>query len=256
MIEGQNTFFQHSLLERLDIGGLTDGPTWGLMALAAERYQPTPLTDIALSLCRQLPAPRWLLVDSGVARAPLDEGAMARTAMALRTLQLFGTPAMKTDFDRRIALARTHLAAAKASSNDDMAMQIAGLHWAGGVPDKMRSARQDLDRHATSRWRLGAKPQSHQRPVRHRRNPFCAAGSRPSETLRPRLTRRASNSCCQSVRRRILVCAEPRSQVPAVFPKRFPVRPRPMDFLHRPHPGRSGHSARPPKIKREHPDEN
>ena len=35
---------------------------------------------------------------------------MARTAMAIRVMQVFGTPAMKADLDPRIARARTYLA--------------------------------------------------------------------------------------------------------------------------------------------------
>ena len=138
MMEGESTFFQQSLLERLDVGGLTDGPTWKLTALAGEHYAPTPLTDVMVTYVAnfQRHDGSWWL--GGIARPPLEEGPIARTALALRAMQVFGTPAMKSDFDRRIALARGFLSTAKASSNDEMAMQIAGLHWAGADGEKVR----------------------------------------------------------------------------------------------------------------------
>jgi hypothetical protein len=132
MIEGQNTFLQQILLERLDRGGLYDGPNWELMALAAEHYAPTPLTDINVAYVANFQHRDGSWWVGGIARAPVEEGRVIRTAMAIRVMQAFGTPAMKADLDRRIALARTHLAGFKAATNDDMAMQIAGLHWAGG----------------------------------------------------------------------------------------------------------------------------
>jgi hypothetical protein len=73
----------------------------------------------------------------GISRAPFEEGSMARTAMAIRALQVFGTPAMKADLDRRIVRATAYLANATAATNDEAAMQILGLAWAGGNAAKL-----------------------------------------------------------------------------------------------------------------------
>jgi hypothetical protein len=54
-------------------------------------------------------------------------------------MQLYGTPAMKADFDRRIARAREFLLDAKAKTNDEAGMQIAGLFWAGGNQAKVQA---------------------------------------------------------------------------------------------------------------------
>ena len=154
MIEGQNTFFQQVLLERIDRGGLIDGPNWELMALAAEHYAPTPLTDISVAYVANFQHRDGSWWIGGVARAPVEEGRMLRAAMAVRGMQAFGTPAMKADFDRRIALARTHLAGFKAATNDDMAMQIAGLHWAGGDLAKIAALAKTLiaTQHSDGGW--------------------------------------------------------------------------------------------------------
>src|SRR5207302_2671022 len=120
-----------------DIGGGVDGPSWKLMALASERYPGSLLTDtnVAYIAHSQRRDGSWWL--AGVSRAPLEEGTMARTAMAIRAMQLFSTPAMKQELDSRIARARTYLATAKAATNDEAAMQILGLHWAGGNAAKV-----------------------------------------------------------------------------------------------------------------------
>jgi ankyrin repeat protein len=137
MMEGESMFFNQMMLERAPIGGATDGPTVKLLALAGERYPSSALTDgiLAYIVHFQRHDGSWWF--GGVSRAPLEEGAIARTAMALRDMQVFGTPAMKADLDPRIARARTYLANAKAATNDDAAMQILGLHWAGGSAAKV-----------------------------------------------------------------------------------------------------------------------
>ncbi len=144
MIEGGSKFFQQQMLERGDVGGLIDGPNWQLMSFAAERYAPTPLTDILVSYIANFQHQDGSWWSGGVARAPLEEGAILRTAMAVHVIHTFSTPAMKSDIDRRIALARAYLTAAKPASNDDMAMQLAGLHWAGGDSEKIRALAKTL----------------------------------------------------------------------------------------------------------------
>jgi hypothetical protein len=139
MIEGESMFFNEMMLERAPIGGSSDGPTWKLTALASERYPASPLTDgiVAYVAHHQRRDGTWWF--GGVSRAPFEEGTIARTAMSLRVMQVFGSPAMKADLDLRIARARTHLANAKAATNDEAAMQILGLSWAGGNAAKVSS---------------------------------------------------------------------------------------------------------------------
>ena len=132
MMEGESMFFNQPMLERVPIGGVTDGPTWKLMALGSERYPSSALTDgiVAYIAHHQRHDGSWWF--GGVSRAPLEEGPVARTAMSLRVMQVFGTPAMKADLDLRIARARTYLTNAKAATSDEAAMQILGLYWAAG----------------------------------------------------------------------------------------------------------------------------
>ena len=105
MMEGEMMFFNQMLLERLDTGGSTDGPTWKLMALASERYPSSLLTDTLVGYLAHFQRHDGSWWFGGISRAPFEEGSMARTAMAIRGMQVFGTPAMKADLDRRIARA-------------------------------------------------------------------------------------------------------------------------------------------------------
>jgi ankyrin repeat protein len=132
MIEGESLFFNQLMLERANIGGQSDGPTWKLMALASEHYASSPVTDAIVSYIahNQRHDGTWWF--GGVSRAPFEEGKMARTAMSIRIMQAFNTPGMKAELDSRIARARNYLTSGKANTNDEASMQILGLHWAGG----------------------------------------------------------------------------------------------------------------------------
>jgi ankyrin repeat protein len=154
MIEGEMMFFNQVHLERADTGGASDGPTAKLMALAGERYPATLNTDslVGYLAYNQRHDGSWWT--GGVSRAPLEEGPLARTAVAIRDLQVFGTPAMKADLDRRIARAVTFVANAKAVTNDEAAMQILGLYWAGGNAAKVSTLSKTLiaAQHADGGW--------------------------------------------------------------------------------------------------------
>ncbi len=137
MMEGESIFFHEVMLERAPIGGQTDGPTYKLMALASEHYPASPVTDgiVAYIAYHQRHDGGWWF--GGVSRAPIEEGQIARTAMSLRVMQVFGTPAMKAELEPRIARAHTFLANASASTNDEAVTQILGLYWAGGDAAKV-----------------------------------------------------------------------------------------------------------------------
>ena len=139
MAEGQSTFFQQGLAERLDTGGAQDGWMAILMGLGAQKYPATRLTDTVLSYiasCQSRDGSWWF---GGISRAPSEEGHFARTAMGIRVMQVYGTPGMKGNLEPRIARARDYLLKAEATTTDEAAMQIAGLHWAGGNDAKVAS---------------------------------------------------------------------------------------------------------------------
>jgi squalene cyclase len=111
-----------------------------LAALADAGYKPNTVTDSALSyvVSFQHQDGSWGGA-AGISRAPMEEGSIARTALCLRDMQVYGTPGMKAELEPRIARARDFLMKAHARTNDEAAMQIAGLHWAGVSPDRIKA---------------------------------------------------------------------------------------------------------------------
>ena len=131
MIAAEFTAGLWSRMQRFDPGGLADGQTYALLALAAAGHPRDEVTEaIALhTAALQHRDGRWHVGDAS--RSPIQESEIARTARALRVLQLYGPPSRQADCAARIARARDWLAAARARTTDDLAMQTAGLHWAG-----------------------------------------------------------------------------------------------------------------------------
>jgi ankyrin repeat protein len=128
---------QERFLERMHVGGETDPEVFALLALAAEGVAGGEVTDtMALYIAgAQRRDGAWRL--TGVARAPMEEGVIGRTAMAMHAIQLYGPPAKKAEFAQRVARARGWLAEAEPSTNDDLAMKMTGLHWAGAPAESV-----------------------------------------------------------------------------------------------------------------------
>jgi ankyrin repeat protein len=139
MMEGQSMAFQQLMVERGDTGGLFDGWNMILNALGSERYEPSPLTDVLVTYIASFQRHDGSCNQGGIARAPAEEGRMQRVALSVRSMQLYGTPGLKEDFDKRIAGARNYMLNARARTTDEAAMQIAGLHWIGGSDEKIRA---------------------------------------------------------------------------------------------------------------------
>jgi hypothetical protein len=118
-------------LQRFDPGGLGDGQSYAMLALAGAGHGRDEVTDaIAIhTAALQKADGRWHVGDAS--RSPIQESEVARTARAMRVLQLYAPPALKAEFDMRTGRARAWLAAAHAKTTDDLAMQMVGLHWAG-----------------------------------------------------------------------------------------------------------------------------
>jgi ankyrin repeat protein len=132
MIESEWTGGQEQLLERIDPGGSPDGEGYGAWALNLAGYAPpNSITDVVAVhiAAQQRQTGNWHVGD--ISRSPIQESDFARTARSLRILQVYGPPARKAEFDRRVARARDWLAQSAPFTNDDAVMQMVGLHWAG-----------------------------------------------------------------------------------------------------------------------------
>jgi hypothetical protein len=139
MIVSEFTPSQDNRMQRFDPGGGADGQGYAMLALSGAGYAADAVTDtIAVhTAAMQHRAGNWHVGDAS--RSPIQESEIARTVRGMRTLQLYTVPALKPEFDARIALAREWLAAAHPKTNDDLAMQMVGLHWAGVPRDKVQA---------------------------------------------------------------------------------------------------------------------
>jgi ankyrin repeat protein len=134
--------FQEGLLQRLDGPAGPDISTATLLGMANSGHKPDLNSDTAVCniAAQQRADGSWVL--RGVSRTPMEESNIARTTWAVRVLKLWGPPARKPEFDKRIARARAWLVESKPRTTDDLALRLLGLAWtAAGKAEVQTAAR-------------------------------------------------------------------------------------------------------------------
>jgi ankyrin repeat protein len=118
------------LLQFRDGGGLPDTLVYASFLLAAGGTPPGRATDVLVNYlaAKQRPEGNWK--GTGATRAPMQDGNFSRTALSIRALTAFGTPARVGEYKARVDRAATWLAAQAPVSTEDRVMQLLGLHWA------------------------------------------------------------------------------------------------------------------------------
>jgi hypothetical protein len=118
------------LLQGVELGGTPDSLLYGSVALAAAGEDASGNTDIVVYylLAKQRAGGNWPGV--GATRAPIQDGDFSRTAMAIRTLVVYGMPGRKTEIDGRVKRAANWLAKQAPLTTEDRVMQLLGLNWA------------------------------------------------------------------------------------------------------------------------------
>jgi ankyrin repeat protein len=126
------------LLERLDTAGAPDISLYTLMALASRAYPPDAVTDamIANVAAQQFSDGRWHL--GGIARPPIQDGDIFRTAFAIRALSVYGPPGRGAEMRTRIERGRAWLLAAVPTTAEDRNLKLLGLKWAGVSDRELR----------------------------------------------------------------------------------------------------------------------
>src|SRR5207237_1586838 len=130
--------FEQTLLQRLDPPGGAEMLAYSILQMAAanapaDRTIDAMIHDIA-GMQRQ--DGRWHM--GGIARPPMEDGDFGRTAVSLRSLQLYAPPGRKAEFDQRIARAAAWLNAATPRTTEDRIMQLLGIKWARGTVRESR----------------------------------------------------------------------------------------------------------------------
>jgi hypothetical protein len=135
---------QEPLLQRLDPPGASDTLSFSLLGLAAVDYPADAVTDAMVLnfAAEQTPEGSWCY--GAMSRSPISEGCIARAAIGVRLMQLYGPPGMKAEFDQRIARARNYLLEAPTKTTDDLAMRLVGLKWVAAEKEAIGSAAKAL----------------------------------------------------------------------------------------------------------------
>jgi hypothetical protein len=120
------------LYERMDIG-VPEIFASTLTALAALDVPANPATDalVANIAATQAADGSWHIAGGVNERPPAEESGIMRTALAIRSLTVYGAPGRGEEMRGRIAQARDWLLAQTAVTSDDRNMQLLGAQWAG-----------------------------------------------------------------------------------------------------------------------------
>jgi ankyrin repeat protein len=120
-----------NFFERLEAGGFPDVEIYALSALAASGDEPDRNTDAVVSsiFARQRADGSWSL--GGIARPPVEDGDIFRTALAITVLKAYAPPGRAADTSRRLSQAVRWLERANATTAEDRNMQLIGLQCMG-----------------------------------------------------------------------------------------------------------------------------
>jgi len=124
--------------ERLDAGGFPDVEIYALSALGSSGEEPDRNSDAVIAgiLSQQRGNGSWSL--GGVARAPIEDGDIFRTALAMTVIKTYGPPGRAAEISRRMALAAGWLERASPVTIGDRNMQLLGLHCMGADERTLR----------------------------------------------------------------------------------------------------------------------
>jgi len=106
-----------------------------LLALNADRYPPDFHTDLAVDylISQALPDGRFL---SETGRIPLETGEIHLTAMAIRAIRLYASPAKTPQVDRLVAKSKKWLENTNPDQQQELAFKLLGLQWCGSSTEQ------------------------------------------------------------------------------------------------------------------------
>jgi ankyrin repeat protein len=128
-------------LRQLRAGGSApDNLVYATWLLASQRTPPNRVTDTVVHYlaAKQRRDGNWRSV--GATRAPMQDGDFSRTALSIRALTAYGTPARAGEYRRHVDRAAAWLSAQTPLSTEDRVMQLLGIHWAA-ADARVRDAR-------------------------------------------------------------------------------------------------------------------
>jgi ankyrin repeat protein len=132
------------VMQRLDPPGSPDSTLYALTSLALANHAPDATTDAFTWFVAAQQETDGAWHGGGIARPPIEESDFTRTVMAMRVLQLYTTPARKSEYALKINKAKQWLQKEKPVSTEDAVWRLAGLHWAGSDSQVLKAASNEL----------------------------------------------------------------------------------------------------------------
>ena len=129
---------EQPFLQHVDHPGMPDLGGYSLLDMSGANYPADRISDaiVFYLAADQRATGEW--TKSWIARPPMQDGDISRTALAIRALQAYGMPARKAEFDDRIARAKTWLLKTEAVTTEDRNMKLLGLKWAGASDEVVK----------------------------------------------------------------------------------------------------------------------
>ena len=208
--------------------GMIDQFLYPLAGLADMGEPATDFTDAMVHYIAetQQPSGEW---DLPASRPPLQESNVTRTMLAISALKTYGWPARQSEFDERIARARTWLAKTHAWTTVDEADRILGLSIAGASSADLQEAGRQLiaQQRSDGGWARTRYLDSDAFGTASVLNALRRAGL---VQVTDAVYRRGTVPPRHSVSGWIVVCPKPGCEASAIFPERISVRSRSMDL--------------------------
>jgi hypothetical protein len=136
-VRGQYLGMSEGMMQRLDPPGGEDMINYPLWGMAGIRYPADNVTDAMVFDVAAMQKRDGTWPRSGISRPPTADSSISRTVMSMRSLQLYGPPGRKAEFDQRIRRAAAWLQEAKPVYNEESAMLLLGLKWTGADGSKI-----------------------------------------------------------------------------------------------------------------------
>jgi ankyrin repeat protein len=133
------------ILQMRDGGGQPDGQVYATMMMAEQGAPPTQTTDALVHFLAAKQRDEGYWGGIGATRAPIQDGEISRTAMAIRALTAYATPSRREEYSRHVQRAVRWISAVEPLSTEDRVMQLLGLHWASEAGPIIGRRRQLID---------------------------------------------------------------------------------------------------------------
>jgi squalene cyclase len=132
-------------LQGISIAGGVDTTGYILLGMAAENWPSDTSTDAMVRFLksRQRADASW---QNFGGRPPLESSDFETTAAAIRAIQVYMVKAQRAEYEKSVQWAADWIAGAKPVTTEDRVFRILGLVWAGGKPEIVRQAAQELQK--------------------------------------------------------------------------------------------------------------